>query len=312
MDAISKSFGATRTLDRVSLELHRGQVLGLIGENGAGKSTLMSVLSGAHRPSDGRMELAGSPYSPRGPNEARRAGVAMIYQELNLAPDLSVLENIVLGQEHSKAGLLDRTTNSRLARAALARLGHGELPLDRPVRHLSAGMQQIVEIARALVSQAAVLVFDEPTSSLARTDVEQLFQTIHRLQHEGLGIIYISHFLEEIRRVCDSYAVLRDGKSVAAGNLAGVTESEIVSLMVGRRVEELYPQVPHTPGDTLLSVAKLSRAHQTSQRVIRSQTWRDSRHRRIGRRRSHRTTSLHFRAGRSALRPCPRRNRFSG
>jgi ribose transport system ATP-binding protein len=258
MDAISKSFGATRALDGVSLELQRGQVLGLIGENGAGKSTLMSVLSGALRPTAGRMELASRQYSPRGPYDARRAGVAMIYQELNLAPDLSVEENIVLGQESATAGLINHSTNARLAQSALARLGHGDLPLQMPVRRLSAALQQIVEIARALVSRATVLVFDEPTSSLARNDVERLFQTVQRLQQEGLGIIYISHFLEEIRRVCDSYLVLRDGKSVAAGKLQGVAESGIVALMVGRRVEELYPQVPHVPGEPILSVANLS------------------------------------------------------
>ena len=258
MEAICKHFGATRALSGVSLELRNGQVLGLIGENGAGKSTLMSVLSGAHLPNEGSMDLAGSKYAPRGPRDAQLAGVAMIYQELNLAPDLTVLENITLGQERSKWGVLDREKNRQLARAALERLGHADLPLDVSVRRLSVGMQQVVEIARALVSQAKVIVFDEPTSSLARTDVERLFETIDRLRREGLGVIYISHFLEEIRRVCDSYVVLRDGKSVASGMLAGTSEAEIVSLMVGRGIDELYPQVPHTPGDTLLSISELS------------------------------------------------------
>jgi ribose transport system ATP-binding protein len=258
MDRISKRFGATAALDAVSLELRAGQVLGLIGENGAGKSTLMSVLSGAHRPDSGSMELAGKPYAPRGPHGARSAGVAMIYQELNLAPDLTVEENIVLGQERSRLGALDRRTNEGLARAALERLGHGDLPLHAPVRDLSVGMQQVVEIARALVIESKVIVFDEPTSSLARTDIEHLFQTVDRLRQEGLGIVYISHFLDEVRRVCDSYLVLRDGKSVARGKLSGATEAEIVSLMVGRRIDELYPKVPHTSGDVLLSVQQLS------------------------------------------------------
>ena len=151
-------------------------------------------------------------------------------------------------------GVVDRSAQRRLARAALERLGHADLPLETPVRRLSVGMQQVVEIARALVGQSKVIVFDEPTSSLARADVERLFQTIGRLRQEGLGVIYISHFLEEIRRVCDSYLVLRDGKSVASGTLAGTSEAQIVSLMVGRRVDELYPSVPHTPGETLLSV----------------------------------------------------------
>jgi ribose transport system ATP-binding protein len=254
MAAISKRFGATTALDAVSLELHAGQVLGLIGENGAGKSTLMSVLSGALPPNDGSMELAGSRYAPRGPHDARRAGIAMIYQELNLAPDLSVEENIMLGQEHSTLGVIDRGAHRRLARAALERLGHADLPLEKSVRRLSVGMQQVVEIARALVGESKVIVFDEPTSSLARADVERLFLTIGRLRQEGLSVVYISHFLEEIRRVCDSYLVLRDGKSVASGSLAGTSEAQIVSLMVGRSVDELYPSVPHTPGEPLLSV----------------------------------------------------------
>lgn len=258
MTAISKRFGATRALDGVCLELQVGQVLALIGENGAGKSTLMNVLSGAYQPDAGHMELAGKPFAPRGPQDARRAGIAMIYQELNLAPDLSVEANIMLGQERARWGVLDRTAERRLVLAALERLGHANLPLEMPVNRLSAGMQQIVEIARALVGQTRVMVFDEPTSSLTRPDVERLFQTIARLRKEGIGIIYISHFLEEVRRVCDGFVVLRDGKSVASGELAATSEAQIVSLMVGRQIDELYPTVEHTPGETLLSISELS------------------------------------------------------
>ena len=258
MAGVSKRFGATRALRGVSLELWPGQALALIGENGAGKSTLMKVLSGAHTPDEGTMQLAGRNYAPRGPQAARLAGVAMIYQELNLAQDLSVEENVMLGQEHSWWGMVDREAQRRHVRAALQRLGHGDLPLEKPVGQLSVGMQQLVEIARALASNAKVIILDEPTSSLARADVERLFQTITRLQQEGLGVIYISHFLEEIRRVCDSYTVLRDGETVDSGTLAGASESHIVSLMVGRGIEELYPSVPHTPRETVMSLAELS------------------------------------------------------
>jgi ribose transport system ATP-binding protein len=258
MSGISKRFGATRALDNVSLELRAGQVLSLIGENGAGKSTLMGVLSGAHAPNEGAMELAGCAYAPQGPQAARAAGVAMIYQELNLAPDLSVVENIMLGQERSRWGVVNRQEHQRLARAALDRLGHADLPLEMPVRMISVGMRQLVEIARALVGRSKVIVFDEPTSSLARADVDRLFQTIGRLQRDGLGVVYISHFLEEVRRVCDSYLVLRDGRAVACGQLAGALETNIVSLMAGRRIDELYPHVPHTLGDSLMSVDDLS------------------------------------------------------
>ena len=240
------------------MELWPGQVLALIGENGAGKSTLMKVLSGAHAPDAGSMELDGRSYAPRGPQAARLAGVAMIYQELNLAQDLSVEENVMLGQEHARWGVVDRTAQRRQVRSALERLGHADLPLETPTGRLSVGMQQLVEIARALASDAKVIVFDEPTSSLTQADMQRLFQTIVRLRQAGLGVIYISHFLEEIRRVCDCYTVLRDGETVDGGTLAGTSEAHIVSRMVGRGIEELYPNVPHEPGETILSLSGLS------------------------------------------------------
>lgn len=258
MTGIFKRFGATQALRGVSLELSPGQALALIGENGAGKSTLMKVLSGAHAPDAGSMEIDGQRYAPRGPHAARLAGVAMIYQELNLTPDLSVEENIMLGQERSRWGMVDRAVQRRQVRAALERLGHGDLPPELPVSRLSVGMQQLVEIARALASQAKVIVFDEPTSSLGPADVERLFQAIVRLRQQGLGVIYISHFLKEIRRVCDSYTVLRDGETVDSGTLAGTSETHIVSAMAGRGIDELYPTVPHSPGDIVLSVVGLT------------------------------------------------------
>ena len=258
MSDISKRFGATQALRSVSLDVPAGRVLALIGENGAGKSTLMKVLSGAHAPDSGSMTLIGTEYRPDGPHDARMAGVSMIYQELNLAPHLSVEDNIMLGQEHSTFGLLDRTRQRRVVREALKTLGHPDLSPETPVYKLSVGMQQLVEIARALISNAKVIVFDEPTSSLARDDVLHLFEVIRRLKAQGLGIVYISHFLEEIREVCDCYSVLRDGESVGAGELAGATNAQIVALMVGRSVEELFPQVPHTPGEVLLSLDQLN------------------------------------------------------
>ena len=258
MTGVSKSFGATRALRAVSLEAYRGQVLALIGENGAGKSTLMKVLSGAHAPDEGAMLLDGAPYAPSGPHAARMAGVAMIYQELNLAPDLSAVDNIMLGQETHQAGVLKRSTQRRQVKQALAELGHADLPLDVPVAQLSIGAQQLVEIARALVMEAKVIVFDEPTSSLPQRDVENLFRVIEQLKERGLAVIYISHFLEEIRKVADRYIVLRDGAVAGAGELAGATEAQIVALMVGRSVEELFPTVPHVSGDVLLSLRNLT------------------------------------------------------
>lgn len=258
MSGISKSFGATQALRDVSLEVPAGRVLALIGENGAGKSTLMKVLSGAHAPDAGTMTLNGKRFAPSGPHDARLAGVGMIYQELNLAPDLCVEDNVMLGQERRQFGLLDRATQRAKVREVLELLGHPDLSPSVPVRELPIAQQQLVEIARALASDCKVIVFDEPTSSLTRSDVKHLFTIIRRLKSAGLGVVYISHFLEEVRQVCDCYAVLRDGRSVGSGELSDTTDAGIVRLMVGRDVSELFPSVPHTPGEVVLRVRGLS------------------------------------------------------
>ena len=258
MTGVSKRFGATHALRNVALDVNAGKVLALIGENGAGKSTLMKVLSGAVPPDSGSMQISGQSYAPRSPHAARLAGVAMIYQELNLAPDLSVEDNIMLGQETGRWGILRRDLQRQRVRAVLDRLGHSELRPDTLVNRLSVGAQQLVEIARALVMKARIIVFDEPTSSLARHDVERLFGVIARLKETGIGIVYISHFLDEVREICDHYTVLRDGCAVGSGSLEEISESEIVALMVGRSIDELFPSVPHTPGDVVLSLSRLS------------------------------------------------------
>ena len=258
MSGIAKRFGATQALDDVSFELSAGRVMALIGENGAGKSTLMKVLSGACAADSGTMQVAGKPYQPTGPSSARDAGIAMIYQELNLAPDLSVEDNIMLGQEDHRRGLLARSLQRPRVRKVLDRLGHPELQPDTLVGQLSVGARQLVEIARALISQARVIVFDEPTSSLAGHDVRRLFEVIGRLREDGIGVVYISHFLEEVRELCDDYTVLRDGQVAGTGTLTDTTEAEIVSMMVGRRVEELFPTVPHTCGEKILDLQGLS------------------------------------------------------
>jgi ribose transport system ATP-binding protein len=258
MSGISKRFGATHALKGVSFAVAPGEVMALIGENGAGKSTLMKVLSGAYQPDGGTMELAGVPYRPHGPLEARRAGVAMIYQELTLAPHLSVEDNIMLGQESGRCGWLMRSEQRPRVLQALDTLGHPELRPETPVHQLSVGAQQLVEIARALVMRAKLIVFDEPTSSLTQRDAEHLFEVIRKLQKSGIGIIYISHFLEEVREICNRYTVLRDGESVGSGELQGTTESQLVGLMVGRTVDELFPSVPHQPRDVILDLNAIS------------------------------------------------------
>ena len=258
MSGIGKRFGATQALDDVSFELSAGRVMALIGENGAGKSTLMKVLSGACPADSGTMHVDGTRYRPTGPSSARDAGIAMIYQELNLAPDLSVEDNIMLGQEDHHLGLLARHLQRPRVSEVLDLLGHPELRPETPVGQLSVAARQLVEIARALIGRARVIVFDEPTSSLAGQDVRRLFEVIRRLREDGIGIVYISHFLEEVRELCDDYTVLRDGQVAGRGRLADTTESEIVSMMVGRRVEELFPTVPHTAGEAVLDLEGLT------------------------------------------------------
>ena len=258
MVGISKRFGATQALRDVSLAVASGEVHALIGENGAGKSTLMKILAGVYRPDSGRMEVDGRDYTPLGPAAALRAGVAMIHQELNLAGHLSVEANILLGQECATAGWLRRGEQTRRARAALARLSQQNLPLDTPVGRLPIALQQLVEIARALASDARVLIFDEPTSSLTEGDARHLFEVIRELREAGLAIVYISHFLEEVAQVSDTYTVLRDGQAVGHGRLSDVTLPQIVSMMVGRDLDDLFPRVPHEIGEPLLVARGLS------------------------------------------------------
>lgn len=257
MRGVSKAFGASRALVDVSLDLFPGEVHALIGENGAGKSTLMKVLSGAHRADTGSMALGGAPYLPRNPRNARDAGVAMIYQELSVAPHLTVEANVMLGRERTRLGLLRKRDHRRRVRQALDRLEHPDIRPDAVVGGLSLGAQQLVEVARALVSDARVIVFDEPTSSLSEQDSERLFAVIARLRDNGLAIVYISHFLEEIRRAADRYTVLRDGRSVETGMLAGTSMGAIVAAMVGRDLDELFPRVAHEPGEVVLEVRGL-------------------------------------------------------
>jgi ribose transport system ATP-binding protein len=255
---ITKTFGASRALDGVALELAGGEVHALVGENGAGKSTLMKILSGAYRPDAGTMTLAGAPYAPRGPREARALGVAMIYQELTLAPHLTVEANVMLGQERVVAGLIRRGEHRRLTSEALTLLDHPDIRPDAVAGTLSVGAQQLVEVARALVSNARVIVFDEPTSSLTERDAERLFAVIERLRSRGLAIVYISHFLEEVSRIAQRYTVLRDGRTVASGPMAGTSLSTIIAQMVGRDLDELFPKVPREPGEPVLVLEGLS------------------------------------------------------
>lgn len=258
MTGARKRFGATVALDGVDLAVAAGEVHALVGENGAGKSTLMKVLSGAIQPDEGAMHIDGEPYAPRNPLDARRAGVAMIYQELSLAPHLSVEDNITLGMEPGRFGLVDRRESRRRVRQALEQLEHTEIDPRARVSSLSVAARQLVEIARALAVGCRVLVFDEPTSSLTHRDIERLFTLIRRLREQGHAIVYISHFLEEVLRVADRYTVLRDGRTVGTGAIADVDADGLVGMMIGRHVGDLYPRSPRAPGDVVLEVGDLA------------------------------------------------------
>ena len=255
---IRKSFGGTHALKRVSLEVAPGEVHALIGENGAGKSTLMKILSGAYQPDAGQIFLNGAVYQPRDPLHARRKGVEMIYQELNLAPHLSVEENILLGVEPRRFGFVNRRARREAARRVLAELNHPDLPTDAPIHTCSIAQQQMVEIARALLGSPQLLIMDEPTSSLTQVDTENLFRAIARLKSRGVSIIYISHFLEECKRIADRYTVLRDGETVASGEMPGADLHQIIHHMVGRELEEIYPEIPHQIGEPILRLKNLA------------------------------------------------------
>jgi ribose transport system ATP-binding protein len=242
VQGVTKRFGPTLALDGASLEVHSGEVHALIGENGAGKSTLLGVLAGLLTADAGTMEVAGRPYAPKAPREARERGIALIHQELSLFPHLSVAENVVMGREPARWGVFDEQSARRLALEVLREFGHPEIDPTSRVDTLPIAARQVVEICRAVASRARVVLMDEPTSSLQRPDVERLFHLIRRLAAGGTAVVYISHFLEETREVAERFTVLRDGCTVATGDLARTANEALITAMVGREVSELYPR----------------------------------------------------------------------
>jgi len=248
---IRKHFGATRALDGVTLTVRPGRVHALVGENGAGKSTLMNVLAGGLRADAGSMSIGDVPYAPAGPLEAREAGIALIHQELSLCDHLTVAENILLGREPRRGGRYDRAAARAEAARVLAPFHHPELHPDRGVGDLPIAARQVVEICRAVSAKARVVLMDEPTSSLPREDVDRLFGLIRQLRSDGVAVVYISHFLEEVRAIADDLSVLRDGRTVWTGTVDALTDAQIISHMVGRDVAELFPTREHGPGDAI-------------------------------------------------------------
>jgi ribose transport system ATP-binding protein len=260
MRAVRKRFGATLALDGVDLDARAGEVLALVGENGAGKSTLMKVLAGALAPDSGEMTLDGEPYAPAAPLDARRRGVAMIHQELALAPHLSVAENVMLGGEPRRGLRVDWSALRSRAHDALAQLGRADLDVRRRVDELSAADRQLVEIARAVAFEARVVVLDEPTSSLGREDVARLFQLVRRLRSRGAAVVYISHVLEEIFALAQHFVVLRDGRSVARGACADSSPPQLVAAMVGRELEVRAKRAPTRAGEVVVSLQRVAGA----------------------------------------------------
>jgi ABC-type sugar transport system ATPase subunit len=258
MRCIDKSFPGVHALKSVSLELREGEVLGLVGENGAGKSTLIKVLGGAHPPDAGEILLAGQPIRIPTPTAAQRAGVAMIHQELNLIADLTVRENIFLGRERTRKGFVRASEERRGAQALFEKIGL-DIDPDTRCRRLTVAQQQKVEIAKALSTQARIVVMDEPTAALGTQEVEHLFAIIRDLQAHGLAVIYISHRLDEVFEVASHVMVLRDGTVVASDRIGQCSSERLIELMVGRPLESEFPVRTPALGAERLRVEGLCR-----------------------------------------------------
>lgn len=254
---IHKAFGATRALAGVDLEVQPGQVHILAGENGAGKSTLMKILTGVHRADEGEILFQGRPFAARHPKEALLAGIAMIYQEFNLALHLPVHSNIFLGHEIKRRGVVNAAAQRRATRELFAMMD-AEVDPDLPVGRLGVAQRQLVEIARALSVDAKLIIMDEPTAALSAKEAAKLFETIRALQKKGVGIFYISHYLEEFGEIGDVFTVLRDGETVGGGPMAEATPETIIQMMVGRKIDDLYPKNPHEKGDVVFETYNLT------------------------------------------------------
>ncbi|WP_373280384.1 sugar ABC transporter ATP-binding protein [Microvirgula aerodenitrificans] len=260
MRGICKSFGPVEVLRDVAFSLCAGEIHALMGENGAGKSTLMKILTGIHAADAGEIRINGQPAVVRGTRQAEKLGIAIIHQELNLIPELSVTENLFLGRELTFAGtgILRHGEMRRRASVALARLNVTGIDPDREAGSLSIGQQQMVEIARALSLDARVLIMDEPTAALTEREIDALFRLIRELRASGVGIVYVSHRMEEIFALCDRISVLRDGQFVGCEAIADTDLDHVVRMMVGREIGERYPKREVSHGAERLRVEHLS------------------------------------------------------
>ena len=258
MTGIVKTFPGVKALDGVSFDVRRGEVHALVGENGAGKSTLMKILAGAYVADGGTIEVDGKTVAIGGPRAGEALGIGMIYQEFNLVPDLSVVDNLLLGHEPVARGFLDRKAAVARATEILGELGIA-LPLSLQARKLTVAQQQLTEIGKALLRRARLIVMDEPTAALTDREIDALFILIEKLKKQGVAFTYISHRLEELPRISDRITVIRDGKTVETRATADLPQAEMISLMVGRSLEAHFPELPPVPADAkvVLSVEHL-------------------------------------------------------
>ena len=259
MKGIGKTFPGVKALQGVSLTVREGQVHALLGENGAGKSTLIKILSGAYTKDEGQIFFEGKPVEIRAPQDAQALGISTIYQEFNLARDLTIAENIFLGHLPKKGFAVDWDKVKAGSREILNTLGV-DLPVDTMVSTLSVAEQQLVEIAKSLNRQTRILIMDEPSAVLGEKDLDKLFQVVRSLQARGIGIIYISHRLKEIFELADEVTVLKDGRYIDTKLVSEVTMDDLVKLMIGRDLKDVYPKRDPAPGEVLLEVNNISRS----------------------------------------------------
>lgn len=258
MQNISKSFGTNRVLQNVRFNLNSGEVHALIGENGAGKSTLMKILMGIYTADSGNIKIFGKDTVFSGPSQALNAGVAMIHQELNPILDMSVAENIFMGKEKRKGVFADKKGQEKEAAKYLEMLGVHISP-SKLMRTLDVSQMQMVEIAKTLSYGARIIIMDEPTSAITDSEVERLFQNIEKLKRQGIGIIYISHKMDELFKIADRITVLRDGQYVLTSGINDITPQQLIRSMVGREINEIYPEHKSSAGQVLLSVRHAGR-----------------------------------------------------
>lgn len=251
MIGISKEFPGVKALSDIDFQVQRGEVHVLFGENGAGKSTLISILSGVYHPTAGTLRIDGEEVTFRSVQDARKAGIGTVFQEFSLVPTLSVFENVYLGQEPKRGLFVDRRTMEKNTEALFRELGF-DIDIRSPVARLSRAHQQMVEIAKALHAKARVLILDEPTASLTEKETEKLFSFIRRAKESGVGIIYISHRIQEFAEIADRITVLRDGKLIGTVDAKSVSERALVELMTGRAIDKVYPHIERRPGGEVL------------------------------------------------------------